>query len=139
VLPPTVAAETALVSFGERYTNPYPMTAEVLEAGRILYDRYCSVCHGPTGLGDGPILGPGRFPFANNLTLPITVQRTDGYLYAITRVGRSLMPPYGDRINHDERWWVVNYVRYLQQQAGTLPAAPPGGGPGGAGSGAGED
>jgi mono/diheme cytochrome c family protein len=39
---------------------------------------------------------------------------TDGYLYAIVRHGRLLMPAYGDRIPGAERWDVVNYVRVLQ-------------------------
>jgi mono/diheme cytochrome c family protein len=78
------------------------------------YQTYCAVCHGTTAVGDGPLVGQGKLPFATNLLLPATEERTDGYLYAVVRVGRGLMPSYR-RIPQAERWAVVNYVRYLQQ------------------------
>jgi hypothetical protein len=63
---------------------------------------------------------------APNLTLPVTVARTDGYIYAIMRAGRGLMPAYGPRMTHLERWATVNYLRQLQRAAGAAPqAAPP--------------
>jgi mono/diheme cytochrome c family protein len=47
---------------------------------------------------------------------------SDQYLYAMIRVGRGLMPEYGSRITHFDRWSVVNYVRQLQRQAENTPA-----------------
>jgi hypothetical protein len=44
---------------------------------------------------------------------------TDGYVYGMIRVGRGLMPAYGHRISHFDRWNVVNYLRVLQ---GVVPA-----------------
>lgn len=112
--PPVERTEAALVAWGDTLTNPLPMSAAVLARGEEVYEVFCTVCHGPQGHGDGPVVGPGLFPFALDLTLPQTVDRTDGYLYAITRVGRGLMPPY-QRIPPSDRWAVVNYMRYLQQ------------------------
>jgi mono/diheme cytochrome c family protein len=120
--PPVERTEVALRAWGDTLTNPLPMSAAVLDRGHEVYDVFCTVCHGPTGHGDGPIVGPGLFPFALDLTLPQTVDRTDGYLYAVTRVGRGLMPAY-QRIPPSDRWAVVNYMRYLQQ-AEAEPAAP---------------
>jgi mono/diheme cytochrome c family protein len=114
--------EAALRAWGDTLTNPLPMSEVVLDRGLAVYDTYCSVCHGPEGLGDGPIVGPGLFPFALDLTLPQTVDRTDGYLYAVTRLGRGLMPAYR-RIPPSDRWAVVNYMRHLQQ-ADAAPGAP---------------
>lgn len=82
-----------------------------------LFDRNCMVCHGPTGHGNGPIIGPKKFLYAPNLMLPITVNRTDGYIYAMIRMGRGLMPAYGERLDNEDRWLVVAYVRKLQQDA----------------------
>jgi mono/diheme cytochrome c family protein len=121
--PPIENTVAAKVAFGETHPNPYPMTPESIERGRAYYDRYCGVCHGATGRGDGPLVGAGRFPFATDLTSAPVAQRTDGYLNAVIRVGGSLMPQYGDRVDESRRWWIVNYVRYLQQQAGTFAAA----------------
>jgi mono/diheme cytochrome c family protein len=47
---------------------------------------------------------------------------SDPYIYAMIRVGRGVMPEYGSRITHFDRWHVVNYVRRLQTQAGNIPA-----------------
>jgi mono/diheme cytochrome c family protein len=58
-----------------------------------------------------------------NLTLPVTVARSDGYIYAIIRAGRGLMPAYGPRMSHLERWATVNYLRQLQRSAGAQPQA----------------
>ena len=49
--------------------------------------------------------------------------RSDGYIYAIVKAGRGLMPSYR-RIPPEDRWAVVHYVRQLQGQGGTAaPAA----------------
>jgi mono/diheme cytochrome c family protein len=117
---PVERSEAALRAWGDTLTNPLPMSEAVLARGHEVYDVYCSVCHGPEGHGDGPIVGPGKFPFALDLTLPQAVGRSDGYLYAITRIGRGLMPAY-QRIPPSDRWAVVNYMRQLQQ-AGEDPA-----------------
>jgi mono/diheme cytochrome c family protein len=106
--------EVALRAFGDTMTNPLPVSEATVARGQAVYDIYCTVCHGPQGQGDGPIVGPGKFPFALNLTLPQAVARSDGYLYAIVKAGRGLMPSY-QRIPPADRWAVVNYVRHLQQ------------------------
>jgi mono/diheme cytochrome c family protein len=37
-------------------------------------------------------------------------------------VGRGLMPPYGHRMTHADRWAVVSYLRQLQGTSGPAPA-----------------
>jgi mono/diheme cytochrome c family protein len=114
--------EAALRAWGDTLTNPLPMSDGVLVRGAEVYRIYCQVCHGPEGHGDGPIVGPGLYPFALDLTLPQTVGRTDGYLYAVTRLGRGLMPAYR-RIPPSDRWAVVIYMRQLQQGDAQQPPA----------------
>jgi mono/diheme cytochrome c family protein len=93
--------------------NPVPATPASLGRGRRIYDTYCTVCHGARGGGDGPVAG--KFGFVPALTTDFTMQRSDGYLYAIIRHGRGIMPRYGEKIrDRTERWHVVNYVRALQ-------------------------
>lgn len=130
--PPLAPTEAALTAFGDAVgPNPLPADSAVLARGQELYDRFCMVCHGPTGAGNGPVVfQPGRdepgtrFPMGPSLQVPSAVQRTDGYLYGVIRVGRGLMPPYGDKITDLDRWAVVHYVRQLQQAAaGGSPAA----------------
>ena len=111
--PAVERTEAGLTAWGDTMTNPLPMTDPVLHRGAEVYTIYCSVCHGVSGQGDGPVVGQGKFPLATNLTLPTTVNRSDGYIYAVVRVGRGLMPSYR-RIPPQDRWAVVNYVRHLQ-------------------------
>ncbi len=95
--------------------NPVPPTAASLERGQILFNTYCIVCHGPAGHGDGTVVP--KFVPPPDLTAPTTRQRSDGYIYAMIKQGRGLMPRYGDRIFGVDRWNVVNYVRQLQGQS----------------------
>jgi mono/diheme cytochrome c family protein len=59
---------------------------------------------------------------AYNVSGPLVAAYSDPYIYAMIRVGRGVMPEYGSRITHFDRWHVVNYVRRLQTQAGNTPA-----------------
>jgi mono/diheme cytochrome c family protein len=93
--------------------NPVPSTEASLDRGEELFLRFCAPCHGPAADGRGYIVGaPGYPPF------PLNTDRVrnfpDGYIYGMMRVGRGVMPSYGDRISHFDRWNVVNYLRVLQ-------------------------
>jgi mono/diheme cytochrome c family protein len=90
-----------------------------LTRGAALYAIYCNTCHGPSGMGDGPVsmanaTKPG--PFAGVFPLVTATGRTDGYIYNLIRGGGQRMPSY-QRIPAEDRWHIVNYVRYLQAQA----------------------
>jgi mono/diheme cytochrome c family protein len=122
-LGPTEASEDGLNALAGRITNPFTRgDTTAMRVGQVMFERHCAVCHGPQGKGDGPILGQGKFPFAPDLTLPTTRARSDGYIYAVIRAGRGLMPSYGPRTNHLERWAIVEYVRSL---SGAAPAPAP--------------
>lgn len=101
--------------------NPYTVgDPAVSAAGQVVYDRHCAVCHGAQGAGDGPLVGEGKFPVVPPVASGNALALSDGYIYAIVRAGRGLMPAYGARMSHAERWAVVNYVRTLQ--GGAVPA-----------------
>lgn len=119
-LPPVEPNESSLQAFAEEIgSSPIAMTDSTIAAGQEVYNKLCLVCHGPLGTGQGPVVGPEKFPpVVSNLTLSTSVERSDGYLYAVIRAGRGLMPAYGAQTTHRERWLVVNYVRRLQQDDG---------------------
>jgi mono/diheme cytochrome c family protein len=128
VLPPMPGTEVALTAFAAGPHGRNPLAADdsaALALGEVMYNRHCAVCHGDTGQGNGPAVGPTKFPFAPNLTASPTIERPDGYIYAIIRAGRGLMPSYGARTRHLERWAMVNYVKRLQALAPSLPAQLP--------------
>jgi mono/diheme cytochrome c family protein len=91
--------------------------------GEEIYLRFCVVCHGPDGVGANAYIAD-KHPLlpAYNLSSETVAAYSDQYLYAMIRVGRGLMPEYGSRITHFDRWSVVNYVRQLQRQAENTPA-----------------
>ena len=107
--------------------NPVRGDERALARGQVMYERACSVCHGPAGAGDGQVVKQvtgadgkqyGRFPYAPALNGGAAVGRSDGYIYGVIAVGRGMMPAYGERLNHADRWAVVEYVRDLQARAG---------------------
>jgi len=108
--------------------NPLPVSWESQRRGKQVYEQYCIVCHGPAGRGDGTVVS--KFVPPPDLTLGPSQQRADGYLYAMIRQGRGIMPRYGDKVRGLDRWAVVNYLRQLQGLVAQPPAPPPA--PGGA-------
>jgi mono/diheme cytochrome c family protein len=101
--------------------NPIPATFKSVARGQELYATYCQVCHGVTGMGDGPvsIAGEKQGPFIGVWPLGTATGQSDGYIYNLIRIGNGgqagyQMPSYA-RIPDEDRWHIVNYVRYLQQ------------------------
>jgi mono/diheme cytochrome c family protein len=126
-LPPIEASVAGLDAFANGPYGTNPFVGEDLGAlGQQMFDRHCMVCHGTAGRGDGPIRqtdpAEAKYPLpVPDVTAPLTVGRADGYLYAIIRAGRGLMPAYGPRTTHRERWAIVTYLRQLQAAAGNTP------------------
>jgi mono/diheme cytochrome c family protein len=121
---PAPFAQAQLDSAAATLTNPFAgrTDAALLARGQLMYHNQCFACHGPQGAGNGPVVGGGKFPFAPAINGAATAGRSDGYIYGVMTVGRGLMPPYGEKITHQDRWAVVAYVRQLQAQGGASPA-----------------
>jgi mono/diheme cytochrome c family protein len=113
---PSPAAITAMAAL----TNPVAADSASVTRGRIQYQINCAVCHGPAGLGNGPVVKYGMFPPAIGAPANPAAGYTDGYIFGIIRNGRGLMPSY-NRIEEADRWDIVNYVRTLQGK-GTIAA-----------------
>ena len=102
--------------------NPTAPSDSSIANGHRYYAINCAVCHGDTGDGNGPVT---QFNFPKiSLRTEAAAGRSDGYLYGMIRNGRGLMPSY-NRIEHMDRWDVVNYIRGLQGRLGrTVPTGP---------------
>jgi mono/diheme cytochrome c family protein len=113
----------------EATPNPKAPTLASLENGRAQYKIYCTPCHGAQGLADGPVAGPpfGKGPFLGVLPIAgpvggqIVKNFSDGHIFGVISQGIRRMPGY-KRIPADDRWDIVNYVRYLNGTTG--PPAP---------------
>jgi mono/diheme cytochrome c family protein len=113
-------------------TDPYPVNEATVAQGARLFQITCAPCHGVEGKGGGPVTkndptaGISRFPVpAPPLSGAgaVPAQRSDGYIYYTIRNGGALMPPYGVSLTDRERWAVVAYLRTLEGNTYTPPAA----------------
>lgn len=99
---------------GRILENPFAPLPGSVDRGKWLYEQFCYPCHGQKGYGDGPVAR--KFVSPANLSLPMYVKMTDGYIYGTIRNGAINMPPQGAALDSMERWHVVNYVRSLQSR-----------------------
>jgi len=97
---------------GSELANPFPPTEENLAQGRLVYETFCLVCHGPSGAGDGPLIP--RFPNPPNFRSPESVALSDGEMFHIITLGRNKMAGYASQVPREDRWWAILYIRYLQ-------------------------
>ena len=112
------AQTIATVDSMSRLVNPVAADERSLQAGGQQYQINCAVCHGPAGMGDGPVTKFGFPPMPIGAGSNAATRLSDGYLFGIIRNGRGLMPPY-NRIEEQERWDLINYLRAVQ--AGSAP------------------
>ena len=85
-----------------------------IQAGDALYKKNCASCHGKTGAGDGPKAKtletfPGDFASADFHA------QTDGAIFYQTKMGRNEMPKYDKKIEDNDIWNLVNYLRSLKK------------------------
>lgn len=93
--------------------NPLPMDRITLERGQKIYNIYCTTCHGPRGLGDGPVVDP--FPIPKSLHSPDMLRWGDGHLFHVITKGQGVMPAYAQQVQPEDRWAVIHYIRALQR------------------------
>lgn len=97
--------------------NPYPITDKGLARGKELYDVMCGICHGDKGDGVGYLVREdgGKYPAAPvNFLLEEHVNSSNGRYYHAIMHGKNVMGGYSDKLNYEERWQVIHYIRSLQ-------------------------
>lgn len=95
-----------------------PVTEKKLKAsaknGEATFNKFCVVCHGPKGMGDGPG-GKALTPTPANLTSARVQAQQDGELFWKMTNGRGPMIKWGPIIKESDRWDLVNYIRTLKK------------------------
>lgn len=99
---------------GKDLFNPLPVTAKVLQRGKVGYDIHCAVCHGYLGRGK-PLLDKFYKASPADLQSSTFMNVPDGYIYFVISKGKASMPSYEADISSSERWAIVRYVRALQR------------------------
>jgi mono/diheme cytochrome c family protein len=112
-------------AISEIIDNPLPITEAGLVQGKELYEIFCGICHGNKGDGLGYIydvteaypIAPKRFlkgtTGIDSLDYEMVRASNGRYYHAIMR-GINLMGAYNDKLNYEERWNVIHYIRSLQ-------------------------
>ena len=109
--------------------NPVAVSAAMLQQGQVLYQINCAVCHGATGLGDGPmrekLTTAGYRGTPANLTTSGSVSAGEGGMaFLVITKGfagafgmpsdQFVMPPFGKLLTAEDRWTLVHYLRSIQ-------------------------
>lgn len=111
-------------SFARGFPASITLDARLMERGRDRYSVYCLPCHGATGDGNGitKSYGMGATPTYhgdNFRNMP------EGEIFNTITHGKGNMLSYADKLNAEERWAVIAYVRALQRaQTGTVNDVP---------------
>ncbi|MDP3353881.1 MAG: c-type cytochrome [Flavobacteriaceae bacterium] len=94
--------------------NPVEASKENLKEAKTLYDIQCKSCHGAKGLGDGTKAKSMKGDLGDFSSAKFHAQ-TDGELFYKTKVGRADMPGYSKKLNDEEIWLTVIYMRSLKK------------------------
>jgi mono/diheme cytochrome c family protein len=92
---------------------PIKVTNELLKQGEERYSIFCAACHGAAGDGNGVTKPYGVL--AASYHDDRLRNSEDGYIFDVITNGKGLMYGLKDRLNPQERWAAVLYVRALQQ------------------------
>jgi mono/diheme cytochrome c family protein len=104
----------------DKTRNPTQVTPESIAKGKeLFFERTkgnCVFCHGETGAGNEASIASGRLRRkpADISNKERMTAMTDGELFwKITKGITGIMPAGESRMNEEERWHVVNYIRTL--------------------------
>jgi mono/diheme cytochrome c family protein len=92
---------------------PFPITRADLTRGQERFNIYCSPCHSRLGDGKGMIVRRG-FRQAGNYHEERLVKAPVGHFFDVITNGFGAMPSYASRIDPDDRWRIIAYIRALQ-------------------------
>lgn len=96
----------------DQLKNPYKGNAEATAEGKKLYMKFCKICHGDKGRGDG-IAGINLKPRPRDFTSEELREQTDGAIFWKINTGRPPMAAYEKILKEEQRWQLVNYIREL--------------------------
>jgi mono/diheme cytochrome c family protein len=94
--------------------NPVKPTAlSIAEGNRNYLKSDCAVCHAKNGNGKGFMSGASRYNCRDWRDPSSLKDFTDGELFYIINKGKGNMRGYERRMNSQEVWLMVDYIRSL--------------------------
>ncbi len=82
--------------------------------GAKSFKQFCVVCHGESGVGNGPG-SKALDPKPANLTSALVQDQLDGEIFWKISNGRNAMIKWDPIIPEEDRWNLVNYIRTLKK------------------------
>ena len=83
------------VALGLTFSSAFAQTVDPVEAGRQIYEDRCTICHGETGKGDGPVGGMFATP-PGDLTKIQQEGQFFPYMEVLAKIdGRELVASHG--------------------------------------------
>jgi mono/diheme cytochrome c family protein len=112
--PVSVALVVLLVVTIWIISRPLPAFSGDASKGRPLYEKYCLMCHGPEGRGDGPV-GLHANPPAANFHAPESKNRSDAALLKIIQDGHTetAMAGWKNALSEEHIKDILAYIRKL--------------------------
>lgn len=99
---------------GAELKAPIGMSQEVVDQGKVIYDKFCLHCHGAKGEGDGGVVTNGQYPTPPSYTGALK-DLPEGKIFHSLVYGKNVaMGSHASQLNKEERWLVTRYVQYLQ-------------------------
>ena len=99
------------------------ITQDLLNRGQDRFGIFCTPCHGALGAGNGTITSllnphPPSFYLQRLRDAPV------GHYFDVITHGKGAMYSYASRVNPDDRWAIIAYIRDLQAhpRPGLTPA-----------------
>ena len=122
-LPYRLPNDSTGLRLADRLRNPLDSTAEVVAAGKALYEMYCDHCHGPKGAGDGKVAsgvtveGKEKSAYAGVPSYQSDALKniSEGHIFHVITYGKNLMWPHGSQVHPEDRWKIAKYVKTLQK------------------------
>jgi len=97
----------------KKLKNPTANMEASVQSGKKLFRSRCAVCHGKTGLGDGPG-GKALVPQPESLKTPLVQNQTDGEIFWKISNGRNDMIKWEPILTEQQRWDLVNFIRSMK-------------------------
>ena len=112
-----VSAGQAKPAAGAKPAAHAAASQESITNGAALYKRQCVMCHGVTGVGDGPAAKSMKGKLPSLMDKTVMSKLTDVQIHEAITAGRKTqvgnMPALGKRLKPEEITDIVHYVRTL--------------------------
>lgn len=96
---------------GKFLSNPFIADDKIVAEGEVLYNNFCSNCHGINGDGQGNLFTTGRYIIPpTSLLTPAVREFPQGEIYHVITTGWGVMGPHGFLIRPEDRWKIISFI-----------------------------